>query len=318
MTKIYYILFSFLVLTANQLSGQCIITADDYEVQVEISAIALHSEQFGSTCNAEVELEYDISISDGGPTWWNKSLYTLQGVLDCDNSDGTSYFHLPNGGGSGSVNSATYSYSNTDCGDVVLNCVVIIEANGPGLQYKDKCGSVQLASLPVTFTKVFHKEQDGTYTVHWETEIETNSAKYEVLRSRDGNNWNKIAEKKSENSPTGAAYSLPINHTSESYYKIKNVDFSGISQMSEVLFIKESKTANIKVFPNPAADRLTIVTESDELQLLTIVNMNGHVILSQQIRNSQPVDVSNLHQGTYMYRLSTENAAGTVGRFIKL
>ena len=62
--KLFSTFFLFLFGSLSILNGQCTLEADDYTVEIEISAIDLLTTQNGTTCNAQVVLEYDISISE--------------------------------------------------------------------------------------------------------------------------------------------------------------------------------------------------------------------------------------------------------------
>jgi len=318
--KPIYLIFSIIVAAASLMSGQCLITADDdaYTVDIDISATDVITVQNGTTCNAMVVLEYDITISDGGPSWWNNNLYSLQGTLDCDGGDGTSFFNLPNDGGVGTTTSANFSYFNTACEDVEINCTVNIEASGPGLSFDGSCGSVSLASLPVSFTKVYHREADGTYTIHWETAVEINSDRYQVMRSVDGSSWHVTAEVTSNNSRTGSQYSADIQHTNSSYYRVQNIDFNGDIQVSETILVAGLEDVQLSLFPNPASEHITVMPATESDYQLQILDMMGSIVLNQKLIGRATIDLSGWESGTYIYRVSSHQAGLVTGRFVKL
>lgn len=319
--KCYYLIIPFFIFTTSKLHSQCTITADndDYTVEIDITAVELLTTQNGTTCNAQVVLEYDITISDGGPSWWTGDLFTLQGRLVCDDAAGSSFFDLPNGGGSGAVTTANFSYNNFDCEDVVLDCVVEIEANGPGLNFDDACGSVALASLPVSFTKVYHQESDGTYTIHWETAAELNSDYYQVIRSQDGRNWQAVAKIPSDNSTTGSQYEAAVPHEATSYYRVKNIDFDGKEQLSETILVTAKRDHQPSILPSLVSEQFTVFTNTVAPYRLTVLDVAGRVVLDQQVADRAIVDVSALPAGTYGYILTSSTlGTNTNGRFVKL
>jgi len=302
------------------LYGQCTLNGDGYTVDIQIEAVDLILNQSGSTCNAQVVIEYDITISDGGPSWWNGELWTLQGRLNCTGSGESSFFNLPNGGGSGTVTSEVYSYNATNCGDVILDCQIEIEANGPGLTYDDLCGSVNSSSLPVAFSSFKFVKENEHSVLTWTTESEINSSIFEIERSLDGKLWNKIGEIRSSNDPTGASYEFTLSaEVVGGYYRIRNVDFDGFSNFSEIIFVNYEIIEEPTIYPNPARNTIDISYGNGiGLKELIIYNIDGRVKLQQNLKNDQTVDVSNLAKGSYSYTIITDSGVIHHGRLIKL
>jgi len=72
---------------------------------------------------------------------------------------------------------------------------------------------------------------------------------------------------------------------------------------------------NVKVYPNPATDNITV--ENLEGGTLTIVNMNGVVMLERNIVNNKTViDISKLPAGVYVLK-TTDNNNTTTKKFTK-
>ena len=68
----------------------------------------------------------------------------------------------------------------------------------------------------------------------------------------------------------------------------------------------------IKIFPNPASDKITI-EGSDETQNLFIYNFVGDLIFQKQLRNSKnEIDISNFPKGIYLIKI--ESAKGIFQR----
>jgi len=72
--------------------------------------------------------------------------------------------------------------------------------------------------------------------------------------------------------------------------------------------IDDVVAGTMSLYPNPASSNVTVNVEGFEGQVnVDIVDMNGRVVISQTIRNSQfTFDVSNLSQGAYFVRVTGE------------
>ena len=74
--------------------------------------------------------------------------------------------------------------------------------------------------------------------------------------------------------------------------------------------IKDIKTnGSVKFYPNPATENITIISDNGESGLVTISNLTGKNVLSQQITsNEQIIHLSNLGKGLYIIKLQTNNS----------
>ncbi len=83
---------------------------------------------------------------------------------------------------------------------------------------------------------------------------------------------------------------------------------TGISQLNLEL--------GIKIYPNPAKNRLVVEIEDDNA-LLTIYNLNGQSILTHQLNsNREEIDISDVSSGIYFYKIDGESANLTKGKII--
>ena len=62
---------------------------------------------------------------------------------------------------------------------------------------------------------------------------------------------------------------------------------------------------NIQVYPNPANDKVTIIT--NEMGLMKIMDINGRVIKSNNIENGKEIiDISEITGGVYSIQIMTD------------
>jgi len=287
----------------------------DLTIDLEISDVIYSQE--GSTCNVQIEVAYDIVlnvINQAG--WWNESLYTLQGNLNCDGASGASFFNLPNAGGTGTVKSATFSFSNQDCPDTELNCPLTLQISGPGgFNYNGNCGTYSNSSLPVVLENFSLISQTSITSLEWSTASETNFSHFVLERSYDGNNWESMDKIYGTNSTSGADYTNSFPSSSiDSYLRLKMIDLDGTFYFSNTLSVTSHQDIRKSVYPNPAIDKLYLNgTNTNEVKVVN--NMGVEVVLPVLSNNS--FDVSSLHSGYYNIIIS--NARGKEAlSFIKL
>ncbi|WP_300661347.1 T9SS type A sorting domain-containing protein, partial [Fluviicola sp.] len=81
------------------------------------------------------------------------------------------------------------------------------------------------------------------------------------------------------------------------------------------LGIQENKTFAVSIAPNPANDLITIQFDTENADL-TILDLQGKVILSKQIQNHEKVSLSNFNSGIYLFNISSKNGE-SISRVIK-
>jgi hypothetical protein len=73
----------------------------------------------------------------------------------------------------------------------------------------------------------------------------------------------------------------------------------------------------LNLYPNPASEKVTIITDVTEHSVISIYNLQGQILLRQQIQQGKTdIDISELAKGVYILRLYS-NARVEAGRIIK-
>ena len=92
------------------------------------------------------------------------------------------------------------------------------------------------------------------------------------------------------------------------FYRLKQIDFDGQFEYSEMVSAEIRKTISIDIFPNPTASNLTIVAPDDftngEIQLY---DASGKLVISTAINERNYLNLSDLNSGIYFFRLLNEN-----------
>ncbi len=180
---------------------------------------------------------------------------------------------------------------------------------------------VENSILPVNGLQLNVQKNMGSVTLNWSTLSETNTLRFEVQRSDNGQNFNKIGEvAAAQNSTTIQAYSFidntPFNRNN--YYRLKLVDADGQVNFSPVKQMLFSEIA-FKLSPNPVVDRFVIYSPFDSnTAFLLVKNNSGAVVLKQKIRDRQTfIDAKKLSAGIYFAEINNGSQKTGVIQFVK-
>jgi len=149
--------------------------------------------------------------------------------------------------------------------------------------------------------------------IDWQTASEINNDYFIIERSKDLLNWEEIAKiDGAGNSSSPLSYSNTDRNPflGISYYRLKQTDFNGQFEYSQVRSVNITSSVNLQVFPNPTVSQITIVGNSSELEKVAIYNTVGQnvTILTQQIENNGTrvvIDITQLSSGIYYIKTET-------------
>ncbi len=148
-------------------------------------------------------------------------------------------------------------------------------------------GTVHFSSgdvLPVEFTDFSAIKVNQYALLEWRTESEKNSDYFEIERSSNGVDWNRLlTTKASGESTTAIEYQEIDTEPLEgiSYYRLNQYDFDGARTiLKAVSFNNELEIGanEIRVFPNPSTEKVRVFGEKTELQDLKVFNSIGQDI----------------------------------------
>ncbi len=176
--------------------------------------------------------------------------------------------------------------------------------------------------VPVTFSSFSVQKQNNTVQLNWTTQQEVNSSHFIIQKSTDGKNWmdvDKIIATGNSSTPKNyQAFDLkPANGIN--YYRLKQVDKDGKTELSVVRSVSFKNTFKISVSPNPAKDFITVkkVMSSSRAYTLQIINENGFIVKQMQTNSAITVmDISNVSNGIYFIKV-IDGESTTVQKCIK-
>jgi hypothetical protein len=156
--------------------------------------------------------------------------------------------------------------------------------------------------LPVELVSFTAKKVGTVNVLNWQTASEKNNSHFDIERSNNGeNNWTSVGTVKGNgNSVITQNYRLEdYTPLSISYYRLKQVDFDGRSEYSNVVSVigKSGKFNIASVTPNPTKETSTILFESakNENIFVTLTDLSGKVMYTQNHSITEGVNTVNLN-----------------------
>jgi hypothetical protein len=174
-----------------------------------------------------------------------------------------------------------------------------------------------LGALPVELVDFTAKKANEVVDLFWNTASELNSEGFYIQRSIDGDRWEDLGFVEGQGTSylnNSYKYTDVRPNIGMNYYRLKQIDFDGRSEYSEVVSVEMSQNNNdnqhIRLFPNPTKDiaNLSIDIEQEGDGLILIYDVTGKVVKTQPIALggifTTTIEVSDLTSG--IYTLSVE------------
>jgi hypothetical protein len=149
----------------------------------------------------------------------------------------------------------------------------------------------------------------------WQTASEINNDYFEIERSTNGIDWENIGQVQGAgNSSSIINYeTVDFNtHSGISYYRLKQTDFDGQFEYSQIrsVNIERLKNAQTEIYPNPATNKITIIGSAAELEEIVLYNTLGQdvtTLTKQSIESGGQliIDLSKLSSGIYYVKTKT-------------
>jgi hypothetical protein len=146
-------------------------------------------------------------------------------------------------------------------------------------------------------------ETEKGIALTWTTASETNNDYFNIERSRDGRNFEKIGQVKGNGTTIQQNRYRFYDESRGGYYRLTQVDFDGTTTSSNIISVKLNNNSNtIKAYPNPESDYLMIDYPQNEKTNYLIINQLGLIILQGNL-SSNEVDISTLPSGVFIIKI---------------
>jgi Secretion system C-terminal sorting domain len=168
---------------------------------------------------------------------------------------------------------------------------------------------IQILPVELLSFKAVNKGVSNLLT--WETASEITNAGFEVQRKGEQGDWAVMGFVKGIGAPS--VYNFTDNNPlSISYYRLRQVDHDGKSELSNVVSVIKERKLNVQMYPNPTAGRLNIQLATEANADITVYNLVGQVVIAyEKITTVGEIDLSGLARGTYIVEVKSE---GVVAR----
>lgn len=187
------------------------------------------------------------------------------------------------------------------------------------------------AALPITLNDFNAIKEKNTARVLWSTSSERNNAYFDVERSRNGKEYYSISshiESKAEhgNSSLPLSYSFLDEHpqSGHNFYRLKQVDRDGKITYSTSVDLLFGDQTPVRVFPNPAQDKLTIEIQANKTidVQIQLTDATGRVVLNSgdlmsSGLNTIQLPVQQLQPGVYFIHVKNNSGMNVVQEIIK-
>jgi F5/8 type C domain/Secretion system C-terminal sorting domain/Fibronectin type III domain len=155
--------------------------------------------------------------------------------------------------------------------------------------------------------------RDEYIFLKWQTGMEENNDHFEVERSTDATNFDKILSVKAVgNSSVTQSYSgvdnVPVNGIN--FYRLKQVDLDGRFTYSGIQMVKFGNSVKPVIYPNPVSSIFTAVPGSELIREIVIYNVQGKAVqfaMGNSTAADMKVNVSLLPEGVYFAKVKTDS-----------
>ncbi len=156
----------------------------------------------------------------------------------------------------------------------------------------------------------------------WQTATELNNSHFDVERSQNGIDFEYVGQRSGAGTtdvPQDYQFTDGSPYHGTSFYRLKQVDFDGTTDYSQIRSVYIDKESGIILFPNPAKEIVHVSIPPDvEADSYTIYDTSGKIVganASFEDSDQLNVDISSLTQETYIFQL---RHAGKIVKHIKL
>ena len=176
--------------------------------------------------------------------------------------------------------------------------------------------------LPVSLTAFqCQKTTEGTVSINWSTELETDIEQYEIERSVDGRIFNSIkttaAENKNQASYKFTDY-VPVSENDQFYYRLKIAEKSGVISYSKIVLVTmRNNVPSISAYPQPSVNGTVTVKWTGYAPFdVALFQSNGVKVKSYHNYSGNTIQFNHLNDGLYFVQIHSKKSGIVLNRKI--
>nr|WP_295921676.1 T9SS type A sorting domain-containing protein [uncultured Dyadobacter sp.] len=186
-------------------------------------------------------------------------------------------------------------------------------------------GSIE-PPLPVTLVNFLVENGEGqTVTLKWNTTFETNSDRFEIERSFNGESWLTIGLVSSHGESSSIksyAFTDPQPVDGINYYRLRMVDIDATFAYSSIKKINVAASEGLSAFPNPAVDKIQLSTgDPGSIRAVELYDNAGRIVYSSKrsgsVAISPEIDVRKFRPGVYLIHVTRKDGTERVLKVAK-
>jgi hypothetical protein len=255
-----------------------------------------------------------------------------------DGQNGAATTTISNFSGSGYqvpvvLNSGLASGSSFPIGTTVVQYIATYDSGSEDTCSFNVVVSGSCPSLPVELIYFIGEEQNCDVLIQWATQTEENASHFEVQRSNNGIDFEKIAELSAIGHSTRTEYYDYLDtevNTQDNYYRLKQIDLDGTFEYSEIILIKvncfDQSVKDVNIYPNPLFynNEINVTFNSivtDQEVEVKIYDARGVIVLLQKISvnegyNAISLSIGELPAANYFLNIRNVHHKGITKPFI--
>ncbi|MFD2515079.1 T9SS type A sorting domain-containing protein [Pontibacter locisalis] len=239
-------------------------------------------------------------------------------------SGGSYRWYTVNSGGTAIGGAIQANYTTPSLDQTTTYYVSTVGANGCESARTAVTATITPSPLPIQLAYFTGNTADNKVQLQWVTASEINNDRFEIERSKNGRNFEKIGTVKGNGN---SAQMLRYNFTDANggsgtvYYRLRQVDYNGEFSYSKVISFSLGnlpETGIVEAYPNPFNSELKMIVtvpSTGEVSL-EIVNTSGKIVYTDKKYMLEGVNdvylpLSSLSSGLYVLKLSGTNINST-------
>jgi endoglucanase len=175
------------------------------------------------------------------------------------------------------------------------------------LENLNPCGTTP---LPVSLLNFSGKKENDKIKLSWITTDEKNNKGFIIQKSDNGSQYSDLGFVGAKNYSGQNNYEFYDDQPlKKNYYRLEQLDRNGSSMLSQVILIEEA-SYQIKVYPNPANEKLYIYSP-EIISSISIMDINGKEMLNNKPDGNPgeivELNLGNFSNGVYMIKINTSS-----------